>query len=240
MANPWARDRATPFYLGFALVGLLVVMLGFGVTYALPMIRRSFSAPWYVHLHGGASLGWILLLIAQAVLIGRTRTALHRRLGLLALPIALLVWANGIATSVWAAERDLPDLGSIATSAVAGTVTGLTLFVALVVAALLLRRRPDWHKRLMLLATIQLLWPAFFRLRHLLPSVPDPEIWLALVLAYSPIFVAAVRDQWRYGRIHPVWLFVGPALVLEQSLEVAFFDQGAHRWLGEWLYALFS
>ena len=35
MANTWARDRATYFYLGFALVGLAVVALGFGVTYAL-------------------------------------------------------------------------------------------------------------------------------------------------------------------------------------------------------------
>ena len=56
MANAWARDRATPFYLGFALVGLLVVALGFGVTYVLPMARRSFSAPWFVHLHGARRL----------------------------------------------------------------------------------------------------------------------------------------------------------------------------------------
>ena len=57
MAVSWARDRATLFYLGFGLVGLLVVALGFGVTYAVPMVRRSFSAPWFVHLHGASALG---------------------------------------------------------------------------------------------------------------------------------------------------------------------------------------
>ena len=46
------------------------------------------------------------------------------------------------------------------------------MFVALAIAAVLLRRRPDWHKRLMLLATMVVLWPAFFRFRHLMPFVP--------------------------------------------------------------------
>ena len=237
MANPWARDRATPFYLGFALVGLLVVALGFGVTYVLPMARRTFSAPWFVHLHGAASLGWILLLIGQTILVRRRRTSSHRRIGQIALPLALLVWASGIATAVWAAQRDLPEQGTAATSSMAGTVTGLSLYLILVGAAVAMRRRPDWHKRLAMLATIQLLWPAFFRLRHLLPAVPHPDISFALVLAYSPILVAAVRDYWRYDKVHPVWLFVGPALVIEQSLEFVFFDQGPLRLFGQWLYS---
>ena len=102
MANPWARGRATLFYLGFGLVSLAVVALGFGVTYVLPMARRTFSAPWFVHFHGATALGWILLLIGQTVLVRERRTPLHRRVGQLALPLALLVWASGIATAVWA------------------------------------------------------------------------------------------------------------------------------------------
>jgi hypothetical protein len=191
-------------------------------------------------LHGASALGWILLLIVQAKLVRWRRTPLHRRLGQLALPLALLVWASGIATAVWAAQRDLPEQGTAATSSLAGTVSGLTLYVLLVIAAVATRRRSDWHKRLVMLATIQVLWPAFFRLRHLLPAVPHPDISFALVMAYSPILIAALRDHWRYGRIHPVWLFVGPALVIEQSVEFAFFDQGPLRPFGQWIFALLS
>lgn len=240
MANSWARDRASLFYLGFGLVGLFVIALGFGVTYVVPMARRTFSAPWFVHLHGATALGWIFLLIVQAKLVRGRRTPLHRRLGQIALPLALVVWASGIATAVWAAERDLPELGTAATSSLGGTVTGLTLYLLLVVAALATRRRPDWHKRLVMLATIQVLWPAFFRLRHLLPAVPNPDIWFALVLAYLPILVAALRDQWVYGRIHPVWLFVAPAVVVEQSVEFALFDQGPLRRFGQLIYELLT
>lgn len=236
MANPWARDRATPFYFGFGLIGLAVVALGFGVTYALPMARRTFSAPWFVHLHGAAALTWVLMFIAQARLVRTRRTPLHRRLGQVALPLALLVWMSGIATAHWAATRDLPAQGSGATSSFGGTVTGLSLYLLLVVAAVAMRRKPDWHKRLVMLATIQVLWPAWFRLRHLLPMVPDPDVWFAFVCAYSPILVAAVRDLLRSGKVHPVWLYVGPALVLEQSVEFLLFDRPPLRGIGQWLY----
>jgi hypothetical protein len=51
---------------------------------------------------------------------------------------------------------------------------------------------------------------------------------------------AAIRDRSRYGKVHPVWLFIAPALVFEQTLEVAFFDQGMQRSFGQWLYALLA
>ena len=105
---------------------------------------------------------------------------------------------------------------------------------------MLLRRRSDWHKRLLILATIQVLWPAFFRLRHLLPIVPQPEIWLAIVAAYSPILVAATRDWTKFGRVHPVWLFLAPVVVAEQSIEFIYFDSGFLRSLGQWLFRLLS
>ena len=240
MANPWARDRATRFYLGFGLIGLAVVALGFGVTYAVPMARRTFSAPWFVHLHGASALCWVLMIVVQAQLVRVRRTPLHRRLGQMALPLAVLIWASGIATGVWAAERDLPELRTAATSSLTGTTLSLSLYLILAIAGVVTRRKPDWHKRLIMLATIQLLWPAFFRLRHLLPMVPNPDISFAFVLAYSPIVVAALRDRWRYGKVHPVWLWVGPAVVIEQSIEFAMFDKGLLREFGQWLYALLA
>ena len=203
MANPWARDRASSFYVGFGLFALAIVLTGFSTTYIIPMARRSFNAPWIVHLHGAAALLWVVLLIAQARLVGIRRTPTHRRIGKAGIPLALLVWATGIGTALWAARRDLPVAGTAATSSLAGTAIGLSLFLLLVIAAVLMRKRPDWHKRLLVLATIQVLWPAFFRLRHLLPMVPHPEIWLALVLAYLPIAFAALRDLRRCGSIHP-------------------------------------
>lgn len=240
MSNLWAGDRATSFYHVYGVVGLLVVMLGFGYTYAAPMARGEFEAPWFVHFHGVSSSAWVLMVIAQAALVKASRTHWHRRAGQIALPLAVAICASGIATAVWAASRDIAEEGSAATSALAGTVTGLGIFVLLVAAAMVSRKSSDWHKRLILLATIHMLWPAFFRLRHWLPAVPDPEIWLALVLAYSPIIVAIARDQWMFGKVHPVWLVVAPLLVIEQIMEVVFFDRGIQQAFGQCLFALLA
>ena len=65
-------------------------------------------------------------------------------------------------------------------------------------------------------------------------------ISLALVVAYTPIAVAAIRDRRQFGAIHPVWLFVAPLLFVEQCVEVAIFDQGWHRSFGDALFGLLS
>jgi hypothetical protein len=56
----------------------------------------------------------------------------------------------------------------------------------------------------------------------------------------GPQLIAALRDQGNYGKIHPVWLFIGPALVIEQSVEFAFFDQGPMRPFGQSIFALLT
>lgn len=149
---------------------------------ALPNAEAGVTNPKGGQVSDGYLLGGPPATITREI----NSTPLHRRLGQLALPLALLVWASGIATAVWAAQRDLPEQGTAATSSLAGTVSGLSLYLVLVIAAVATRRRPDWHKRLVVLATIQVLWPAFFRLRHLLPSVPYPDVSFALVMARAP------------------------------------------------------
>lgn len=239
MANAWARDRAGLFYFGFGLVALAAVFTGFGTTYVLPMARRSFSAPAVVHLHGALCLSWVLLFIAQSLLVRGRQTPLHRRVGRLGIPIALGILVSGMGTALWATERDLATVPSALTTMI-GTLTSLAIFAALVTFAVAMRRRPDWHKRLMMLATIVVLWPAYFRFRHLMPWVPRPDVWLALVLADLPILVAAARDRLVYGRVHPVWAIFGTALVVEQSLEVMLFETAFWRSLGQSLYGILS
>lgn len=105
-----------------------------------------------------------------------------------------------------------------------GTVSGLSLFLAFVVAGYFTRRRPAAHKRWMALATIAVLWPAIFRWRHLLPAMSRPDIILGLFVANLPILAAMLRDRLRYGLVHPVWLLGGTLWFVEQGLEIAVFD----------------
>lgn len=224
MASIWGRDRAQPFYLATGLFGLVAIAIGFSTTYFIPMAQRTFRAPPIVHLHGLSAFAWISLFVIQAVLVRSGRTALHRRFGQAGLPIALLIWATGILTAAWAARRDLTAQGDVAVAGFMGTVSGLSIFLAFVIAGYVSRRRPAAHKRWLALATMAVLWPAVFRWRHLLPEMPRPDIVLGYFLADVPILVAMLRDRLRYGEVHPVWLFGGLFWVIEQGIEIAVFD----------------
>lgn len=238
MASNWARDRRQRFYFLVALLGLSAVLVGFSTTYIAPMARRSFHAPVVVHVHGALALTWILILGLQALLVRRGATKVHMRLGIAALPLAFAVLVSGLLVGRWTVVRDLPTAGQAAFASFAGTFTSLSVFAGLVVAAVLLRRRPDWHKRLMLLATIVVWWPAWSRWRHLFPGVPRPDLVFALVIPDLPILVAAMRDRLRYGAVHPVWLYLGPAVFLEQLFETLNFSNGGWPELGRWLYEI--
>lgn len=219
-----------------ALLGLGAVLVGFSTTYIAPMARRSFHAPPIVHVHGLFALSWILLFGVQTFLVRQGATKVHMRLGIAGLPVAFGILVSGFFVGRWTVVRDLPATGQMAFASLAGTFTSLCLFTGLVVWALLLRRRSDWHKRLLLLATITVWWPAWFRWRHLFPGVPRPDFIFGLIIADLPILIAAVRDRIRYCAVHPVWLFVGPAVFFEQLFEILNFDNGGWPGLGKWLF----
>lgn len=240
MASIWARDRARTFYLAFAVTAIAAVLIGFSTTYFIPGPRGTLNIPWIVHLHGWLAMAWVLLLLAQVWLVRSGRSRVHRRLGQAALPLGIAIWVSGIATGVWATRRDLPTLGEAAYSNTSGTAISLTVFLLLVIAAVAMRRRPDWHKRLVLLATVIVLWPAFFRFRHILPAMPRPDIFLGLLLADSPILIAAIRDKLRFGRVHSAWKWVGTGVFVEQIFESLAFETGLNRAPGAWLYGLLT
>lgn len=224
MAKTWAADRGQLFYPGLAVAGLAAIGLGFSTTYFGPMARGSFHAPLVVHFHGLFALSWLLLLASQALLVRGGRTKLHMALGKAGLPLAIAIWASGLATAAWAARRDLPTQGAIAETSMAGTFDGLTFFLAFVMTAIALRKRPAAHKRLIALATIALLWPAVFRWRHIFPPSDRPDILYGMLIANIPILVAMLRDRFRYGEVHPVWLIGGTLWFVEQGIEVLIFD----------------
>ena len=108
-------------------------------------------------------------------------------------------------------------------------VPDLRDFTALVAAGLLNRHRPEVHKRLMLLATLLVLWPAWFRFRHFFPSVPRPDQWFGVVCADGLILLAMLRDRLVLGRVHPVYLWVGTVVIVETATEALLFDSAGWR-----------
>lgn len=237
MNTPSPLGRRPWFFSIMGGVALLAVAIGFGRTYAVPMSRGTFSAPVWVHLHGALALAWVLLFVAQPLLVRFQQIALHRRLGYLGLPLAVGIALTMVPAGVFQAKRDAAaGAGPTGLSGLVGVLTSGALFVALVAAGIATRRDREAHARWLLLATLVVLWPAWFRFRHYFPGVPHPDVWFAFVLAYVWIGVAMLRDRLTRGTVHPVLRWGGAAVVLEQSLEIVAFDTPWWRQAAQALY----
>ncbi|WP_260580640.1 hypothetical protein [Sphingopyxis sp. PET50] len=138
-------------------IGLAVfIVFGF-LQFALRGFVDPVTAPFWVHLHGVAMLSWLALLIAQPTLVSRDNLALHRRLGWVGAGLATIIVALGIFTGI--ASLALHRFPPFFTPPyfLALTVIESLMFGLVVAWAIRRRRHTDWHRRLMIGATIVIL-----------------------------------------------------------------------------------
>lgn len=226
------------FFTAMGVVAAIAVIVGFGRTYAVPMARQTFHAPVVVHIHGMFAAAWLLLFLVEPLLVRWRKITLHKQLGRLGLPLAIGIVLTMIPAGLFQVTRDSQAGGGpAAISALLGVLTSGVVFLALVTAGIITRRNREAHARWMLLATLFVIWPAWFRFRHYFPSVSNPDLWFGIVLAYFWIGVAAVRDRLVRGAVHPVIAWGGLAVVAETALEVIAFDSHWWRVAAHALYA---
>ena len=195
------RAREHLFFAGMSGLIALIVFIGFARTYYLAAVfdAKPLPAP-IVHVHGAVFTCWIALLVAQTLLVGTGHTRLHRQLGLLGLGLAPVVVLLGVLVAIEMLTRfaatpsvDSPLIFAVALSEIAG-------FAVPIFFGLRLRRRRDFHKRLMLIGTIAMTtagfgrWPVSFLLHKPLPAMLCAFTLLALVVAF---------DALASGRVHP-------------------------------------
>ncbi len=223
------------------MVGLFAVLIGFAKTFIIPVSKGSFSAPSVVYIHGAFAFSWILLFIIQTSLINLKKYSTHILIGTFGILVAFGTAFTMLPVGMYAANKELKQgLGETAISGILGICTSATLFLSLVIAAILNRKNAATHKRLMLLATIVVLWPAWFRFRHYFPSVPRPDIWFAIVLSDSLIVISCIWDKMVNGRVHPVFKYVGLFIILEHTFEVYFFDSPNWRVVSKYIFDFLS
>ena len=216
MPKTSSRDR---FFLWTALAIGATVFTGFWFTYFGPLFagNRGPDAA-VVHVHGWTFFAWYLLLVVQSSLAHSRRMALHRTLGGLSVALAALMAGTGFVV-VGVRMADALDTGDPFWSASGPAVFAtLALFVAFYVAALRMRGRPDWHKRLMIIASVGGMGAATFRLCMVLFG-PDSAMWLGLLGSNLFIVAGVVRDSLFDKRVHPAWwIGLSTCVVLEAGV----------------------
>ena len=214
------------FYFHMALACMAVAFLGFAPTYWLPLAAGSFASTPVVHFHGLLFFTWTLYFAFQTWLAASGRTARHRSLGVIGVSLATAMTIFGFLVAVNAMKRSAAigqtDAG-IAFAIV--PLSGILFFAVVFALAIANTRRPEIHKRLMLLAGISILdaavarWFLTFLAPPGPPGPPPVPVTIAPALVAYLLLVVAIAADWRTrGRPHPVYIYGGAALLAVKLL----------------------
>lgn len=209
--SAYRQDQA--FFLRLAVGIAVFVVFAFG-QWALRGYANYQTAPVAVHVHGFAMLAWLGLFIVQNYLAGTGSLALHRKLGWLGVALAVFVAFIGTFVTIESIElHRVPPIFTNPYFLVLGPIHTY-FFLATLIAAVIMRRETEWHRRLMLVATVLLLEPAFGRLVPF-PIMSGPwGAWVELVLQLGILAIAMVHDRRVRGSVHPaLWWGAGVVTV---------------------------
>lgn len=187
------RDRA--FSALIAGLTLAVMLVGFSRSfYLLPIFAGApdWAAKEAIfYAHGAVFTTWFTLLAVQLVLIRLGNPRLHRRLGYAGAGLGALVFGVGVLAAVRASNR--PG-GFIGVPFPPDQFLAVPLFEMLVFGALLLlavvwRHDPARHKRLMLLACIDLLGAPVARITSMIGTFAPPMLDIIVYAALVALIV---------------------------------------------------
>jgi len=140
------------------------VFAGFAPTYYLKAWFGTPTLPTLVHVHGLVMSAWFVVFATQVWLVESHRIRLHRRLGLFGAALVVLIPILGIATAIEGARRHAGPPGIPPLIFLSVPIFDILVFAGIAGSGLLLRRRSDFHRRLMLLATLGILTAPIARL----------------------------------------------------------------------------
>lgn len=192
---------AERFWQRMAIGLALFIVFGFA-QFALRGFVDPVAAPFWVHLHGVLMLAWLGLLIVQPTLVARGDLPLHRRLGRIGAGLALVIAALGIFTGLASLVLNrFPPFFSPPYFLALTTVEALA-FGLMVWAAVRRRHTTEWHRRLMIGATIIILEPALGRLLPMPLMIGWSDIPVGLV-QLAVVGLIALHDRRTLGHVHP-------------------------------------
>jgi hypothetical protein len=207
--NPARQGRL--FHTSMAVAFLITAIIGFGPTYFFKPVHPSPPLSPLLHVHGLVFTSWLILLIVQSGLVRAERVDLHKRLGMFGAALAALMVILGLMVGIEAARHGTAVDGMTPLGFLIFPFGQVLLFGGFVTAGLLKRRKPEIHRRFILLASISILTPAISR-------IVEKRSVLAMFLTVGFVVVAMIHDWLTRRKVHPIYIFGGLILLVSGPL----------------------
>lgn len=211
IVQPRRTTVGRPFYLVMSLIMAAVIIGGFSTT-----VPSDFAAdpglPLLLHVHGAVFTLWVILFVAQPAFIARGSIALHRKIGWIGAGTAAAMLVMGLVATIYAVRYDRVPSFFPPPIFLTMNLIGILVFAGLVSAGLAFRHRAEWHKRLMLCATISILGPGLGRLLPMASfGAAAPVVMFATIALFA--FAGPIADLIAMRRVHRAYYW-GVATIL--------------------------
>jgi hypothetical protein len=200
------------FYLGMSLLVAAVVAFGFGHTIGANLLHPDTPRPLILHLHAVVFSIWVVLFITQSALVRVSKVALHRRMGVVAAMLGGILPVLGVTTAL-AMHHWHDQLNASGHASLSLPFNDMLTFSVAFGLAIRWRRRPEFHRRLMLIATCCLTSAAFARFPE--SMVPDNAFYACVDML---LLLGVLRDLVVNRHVHAVYRYGLPCMIVSQGI----------------------
>lgn len=215
------------FYFSMSLVMSGLVIWGFSRTVDNHLFHAKPARPWLLWMHGTAFAGWMIFFIAQSGLVRVRKVSWHRFLGWFGAALAAAMVVLGCTVALVMTRFDTVVLHQKGVEAFLSIpFADMLLFGGLVGLAIYWRKRPEYHRRLLFIATCQLMDAAIGRF----------DFWFDHNLYYVGldllIVLGMVRDRIVDGRVHKIYYYALLPMIIVQNLAIYVWRVNPMWWQG--------
>jgi hypothetical protein len=199
------------FYTLMSLLILAVVTYGFSQTVDHNLIHAAVPRPALLWLHGLLFYGWLLFFILQAALVRFHNVKLHRVMGWFGAAMGVGIIVMGIAITIKMVKFHVHQLHETDMSFVLVPFWDTACFAIAFGLAVYWIKRPDEHRRLMLIATSAIAAAGFGRFPAQI--IPPGMFYAGVDLL---ILMGVGRDLLVDRRVNAVYRVALPVLIAGQ------------------------
>jgi hypothetical protein len=214
-------DRYFYFFISLVVAGIVVA--GFSQTVDRNLFHAAPPKPVLLWIHGAAFSGWVIFFILQSALVRVRKVSVHRTLGWFGAALGAMMVTLGAVTAVVMGRFNAVQLHQPNPAFLSIQSFDMLAFGTLFGLAIVWRGKPELHRRFLVLATCGLLAAAFARFDYVFYHS------LFYVCVDAVMLLGVARDLLVDGRVHKVYLYAIPMVVIGQNLAI-YLWHGAPGW----------
>jgi hypothetical protein len=213
------------FYFAMSLLLAAIVFAGFKRTVNDNLFHPAIPRPFILWIHASAFTTWVIFFIFQSALVRVRKVSWHRSIGWFGAGLATVMVPLGVVTAIVMARFDTVQLHiKDADAFLSIPFYDMIAFGVCIALAIYWRTKPELHRRLIFIATCGFMDAAFGRFAYLLDNnLFYPCLDLLILLGVA-------RDLLVDRRVHKVYLYAAPLLIVGQSLSVYMWRSNPSWW----------